>query len=111
LLKGPWPRPTLRRRLRLHPTQYSVADFYGNTEYFGASFSPTADRILASSNRSGVYNAYASYFPADDRILCRGGGAGADTLDRVRTGRYVLTTHPSPGSRFVGRDLPSRAAL
>jgi dipeptidyl aminopeptidase/acylaminoacyl peptidase len=73
------------------PTQYSVADFYGNTEYFGASFSPTADRILVSSNRSGVYNAYAipvaggdpqplttstdnaifavSYFPADDRIL------------------------------------------
>jgi dipeptidyl aminopeptidase/acylaminoacyl peptidase len=73
------------------PTRYSVADFYGNTEYGGASFSPSADRILVSSNRSGVYNAYAipvaggapealthstddaifavSWFPADDRIL------------------------------------------
>jgi dipeptidyl aminopeptidase/acylaminoacyl peptidase len=73
------------------PTRYSVADFYGNTTYFGASFSPAGDRILVTSNRSGVYNAYAipaaggdpqplthstdnaifavSYFPADDRIL------------------------------------------
>jgi dipeptidyl aminopeptidase/acylaminoacyl peptidase len=73
------------------PAQYSVADFYANTEYAGASFSPAADRILVSSNRSGVYNAWAipaaggkpealthstdnaifavSWFPADDRIL------------------------------------------
>jgi dipeptidyl aminopeptidase/acylaminoacyl peptidase len=73
------------------PTQYSVADFYDNTAYFGGSFSPSGDRILVTSNLSGVYNAYAipaaggepqplthstdnaifaiSYFPADDRIL------------------------------------------
>lgn len=73
------------------PGEYSVADFYKNTEYFGASFSPSNDRILLSSNRSGVYNAWAiptaggepvpltastgnaifavSYFPADERIL------------------------------------------
>ncbi|MGH7580273.1 MAG: S9 family peptidase [Gemmatimonadales bacterium] len=73
------------------PTQYSVADLYRNTEYTGGWFSPTADRILVSSNRSGIYNAYAiptgggetqpltrstddaifavSWFPADDRIL------------------------------------------
>ena len=73
------------------PRQYSVADLYRNTTYFGASFSPTADRILVTSNASGVYNAYAiplaggeperltasvddaidavSWFPADDRIL------------------------------------------
>jgi dipeptidyl aminopeptidase/acylaminoacyl peptidase len=80
------------------PTQYSVADFYRNTEYSGASFSPTGDRILVTSNRSGVYNAYAiptaggepqpltnstdnaifaiSYFPADDRILYSSDKAG-----------------------------------
>ena len=73
------------------PTRYSVADLYRNTQYAGASFSPSADRILVSSNHSGVYNAYAiptaggeprpltsstddaivavSWFPADDRIL------------------------------------------
>jgi dipeptidyl aminopeptidase/acylaminoacyl peptidase len=86
------------------PTQYSVADLYGNTEYFGASFSPTADRILVSSNRSGVYNAYAipaaggdpqplttstdnaifavSYFPADDRILYSS-NKGGNELDHL----------------------------
>ena len=41
------------------PTQYSVADLYRNTEYAGASLSAAADRILVSSNQSGVYNAYA----------------------------------------------------
>jgi dipeptidyl aminopeptidase/acylaminoacyl peptidase len=73
------------------PRQYSVADLYRNTTYSGASFSPRADRILVTSNASGVYNAYAiptaggtperltasaddailavSWFPADDRIL------------------------------------------
>jgi Tol biopolymer transport system component len=71
--------------------RYSVADFYKNTEFFGASFSSDASRILVSSNTSGIWNAYAiptgggepvaltssttdsvfaaSYFPADGRIL------------------------------------------
>ncbi|MGH9174199.1 MAG: prolyl oligopeptidase family serine peptidase [Vicinamibacterales bacterium] len=73
------------------PTRYSVADFYKNTEYFGASWAPDRQRILVSSNLSGIFNAYAvpagggapqpltqsttnsmfaiSYFPADERIL------------------------------------------
>ncbi len=72
-------------------TQYSVADFYKNTEYGGAAFSADAKTILVSSNRSGIWNAYAipvaggepepltrsttdsivaaTYFPNDDRIL------------------------------------------
>jgi dipeptidyl aminopeptidase/acylaminoacyl peptidase len=71
--------------------QYSVADFYKNDDYFAAGFSPDRRRLLVSSNRSGVYNAYAlpldsgalepltqsttntiiavSYFPHDERIL------------------------------------------
>src|SRR5688500_12971823 len=40
------------------PKQYSVEELYRNTEYFGASFSPSGDRILVSSNRSGIFNAY-----------------------------------------------------
>ena len=69
------------------PTQYSVADFYANKGFFGASFSPDRQRILVASNTSGIWNAYAvpvaggdlepltksttnsifaiSYFPAD----------------------------------------------
>jgi dipeptidyl aminopeptidase/acylaminoacyl peptidase len=71
--------------------QYSIADFYKNDDYFAAGFSPDRRRLLVSSNRSGVYNAYAlpldsgalepltqsttntiiavSYFPHDERIL------------------------------------------
>jgi len=71
--------------------QYSVADFYKNVEYAGASFSADGKKILVSSNRSGIWNAYAvpatggepepltasttnaifaaSYFPEDDRLL------------------------------------------
>ena len=73
------------------PTQYSVADFYANKEFFGASFSPDRKKILVASNTSGIWNAYAvpvaggeleplttsttnsifpiSYFPNDERIL------------------------------------------
>jgi Tol biopolymer transport system component len=104
------------------PTQYSVADFYGNTEYFGASFSPTADRILVSSNRSGVYNAYAipvaggdpqplttstdnaifavSYFPADDRILYssdKGGNELSHLYVRTADGK---TRDLTPGAKL-----------
>ena len=73
------------------PKQYSVADFYKNVDFAGASWSPDRQRILVSSNQSGIWNAYAvpaaggvpvpltlsttnsafaiSYFPADERIL------------------------------------------
>src|SRR5689334_23833762 len=41
------------------PTQYSVADFYANKGFFGASFSPDRQKILVGSNTSGIWNAYA----------------------------------------------------
>ena len=73
------------------PTRYSVEDFYGNIEYGGASWSPDRRSLLVSSNRSGIFNAYAvpaaggdpvpltssttdaifalGYFPNDERVL------------------------------------------
>ena len=70
---------------------YSIADFYENDQFFGASFSPDNSKILVTSNLTGVYNAYVipvtggephaltastddavfatSYFPNDERIL------------------------------------------
>ena len=73
------------------PAAYSVEDFYKNAEYFGASWSPDRRKLLVSSNKSGIWNAYAipaaggdaqpltqsttnsnfalAYFPTDDRIL------------------------------------------
>ena len=41
------------------PTQYSVEDFYKNSEFFGASWSPDRQKLLVSSNMSGIWNAYA----------------------------------------------------
>jgi len=71
--------------------QYSVEDFYKNTEFRGASWAPDRSKILVSSNLSGIWNAYVipvsgtapqpitrsttnsvfaeSYFPHDERIL------------------------------------------
>ena len=41
------------------PATYAVADFYRNTSYFGASWSADRRRLLVSSNRTGIWNAYA----------------------------------------------------
>ena len=71
--------------------QYSIQDFVETTSISGVSFSADESRVLFSSNRSGVWNAYSmpaaggdwtavtagqtdntwavSYFPADDRVL------------------------------------------
>jgi dipeptidyl aminopeptidase/acylaminoacyl peptidase len=71
--------------------QYSVEEFLDNTSVFGASFSPDDQKILVSSDESGIFNAYAfpidgsepvqlthsttdavlvhSYFPEDERFL------------------------------------------
>jgi dipeptidyl aminopeptidase/acylaminoacyl peptidase len=73
------------------PTQYTVEDFYKNTRYSGASWAPDGQKVLVSSNLSGIWNAYAvpvaggdpqpltqsttnsifarSYFPDDERII------------------------------------------
>ena len=72
-------------------TQYTIEQFLETTSYSGASFSHDNSRILVSSDKTGVLNAYSiniadgemtqvtksdkdsiiaiSYFPKDDRIL------------------------------------------
>ena len=73
------------------PQEYTVEDFYKNTRFFGASWAPDRQKLLVSSNLSGIWNAYAipvgggdpqpltqstgnsifaqSYFPGDERII------------------------------------------
>lgn len=73
------------------PQQYTVEDFYKNTRFMGASWSPDRQKLLVSSNLSGIWNAYAvpvgggapqpltqstgnsifaqSFFPGDERII------------------------------------------
>ena len=74
-----------------HPKQYTIEQFLTTTSVNGASFSADESRILFSSNRTGIWNAYTmpvtggewtpvttsttdstyavSFFPHDDRIL------------------------------------------
>jgi dipeptidyl aminopeptidase/acylaminoacyl peptidase len=40
-------------------TRYSIEDFLATTNMRGADFSPDGRKILVSSDRSGIYNAYA----------------------------------------------------
>ena len=71
--------------------EYSIEQFLETISVFGSSFSPDADRVLVSSNESGIFNAYAipvdggdpiqltasdadairvaGYFPEDERFL------------------------------------------
>ncbi len=69
---------------------YTIEEFLGTTNVFGASFSPDHSKLLVSSDASGVFNAYAvdvesgemtalteskesirvvGYFPDDERFL------------------------------------------
>src|SRR5215218_11412220 len=71
--------------------QYTIEQFMATTRVMGASFTPDEQRVLLSSNESGIFNAYTvptaggkptavtrsktdstysvSYFPKDGRIL------------------------------------------
>jgi Tol biopolymer transport system component len=79
------------RRSARAPKPYSIEQFLDTVAMRGASFSPDESRILFSSNKTGIWNAYSvpvtggewapvttsttdstyavSYFPKDDRIL------------------------------------------
>ena len=108
--------------------RHTVADFYRNNEFYGASFSPDGRRLLVTSNLSGVLNAYVipveggdpepltqsttdavfavSFFRNDDRILYssdQGGNELAHIYVRAPDGSVRDLT---PGERhtasFVG---------
>ena len=103
------------------PTQYSVADFYANKNFFGASFSPDRQRVLVGSNLSGIWNAYTvpvaggepeplttsttnsifpiAYFPNDSRILYSS-DEGGNELSHI----YVF----SPNDRKVVDVTPGK---
>lgn len=107
--------------------QYTVADFYQNDEYFGGSFSHDYTRLLVSSNRSGVYNAYAipvaggepqaltqsttdaifaaSFFPGDDRLLYTS-DRGGNELTHV----YVRETDGTTRDLTPGENLNAQFA-
>jgi dipeptidyl aminopeptidase/acylaminoacyl peptidase len=104
------------------PTQYSVEDFYKNAAFAGASWAPDRQKLLVSSNMSGIWNAYAipatggepqpltqsttnsifalSYFPADERVLYSSDEGGNELT-------HIYLRHPNgavqdltPGTRL-----------
>ncbi|MGG5487231.1 S9 family peptidase [Gaetbulibacter sp. PBL-D1] len=84
--------------------QYSIEQFMNNEAVSGGSFSPDNSKLLISSNRSGIFNAYTvpttggeytqitasdsisyfavSYFPNDERMLLSADGNG-DEIDHI----------------------------
>ncbi len=107
------------------PTQYSVADFYANKDYSGASFSPDRQKILVGSNSSGIWNAYAvpvaggdlepltssttnsifpvSYFPNDGRIIYSSDQGGNELSHLYVRNADGSVTDVTPGTRHVAR--------
>ncbi len=89
-------------------TQYTIEQFLGTTNIFGSSFSPDGNKILVSTDETGILNAYAipvdggdpipltssttesirvaSWFPDDERFLYMA-DIGGNELDHV----YVQT--------------------
>lgn len=104
------------------PARYSVGDFYKNAEYFGASWAPDRQRILVSSNLSGIWNAYAvpiggdaplpltqsttnsivalSYFPADERIVYSSDEGGNELTHIYVRGTDGSVTDVTPGAEL-----------
>jgi len=104
---------------------YSVADFYKNSEYSGASFSTDGTKILVSSNRSGIWNAYAipaaggepqpltasttdsvssaSYFPNDGRILYTSDQGGNELSHLFVRNEDGTTRDLTPGKKLTAR--------
>jgi dipeptidyl aminopeptidase/acylaminoacyl peptidase len=105
------------------PTQYSVADFYANKGFFGASFSPDRQKILVGSNTSGIWNAYAvpvaggdlepltksttnsifpiSYFPNDGRIIYSSDQGGNELSHLYVRAADGTVTDITPGSKLT----------
>ena len=104
------------------PATYAVADFYRNTAYRGASWSSDRRRLLVSSNRTGIWNAYAipvgggpeqaltqsttnsifaqSYFPHDDRILFTSDQGGNELTHVYVRNADGTTKDVTPGEKL-----------
>src|SRR5689334_18910880 len=109
------------------PATYAVADFYRNTSYRGASWSADRRRLLISSNRTGIWNAYAipvaggpeqaltqsttnsifaqSYFPHDDRILFSSDQGGNELTHVYVRNTDGTTRDVTPGEKLKANFL------
>lgn len=107
--------------------QYTIEQFMDNTSIFGSSFSPDEEKVLFTSNESGIYNAYEvsveggeprqltkreettralSYFPNDERIIMmsdKGGNELYHIYVRQEDGDIKdITPYEKARSSFIG---------
>jgi len=104
------------------PQQYTVEDFYKNTRFFGASWAPDRQKLLVSSNLSGIWNAYAvpvsggdpqpltestgnsifaqSYFPGDERIIYTSDEGGNELTHVYVRDAEGATKDLTPGTKL-----------
>ena len=101
--------PTDKQEQITEVPSYTIEQFLESTNIFGSSFSPDENKLLATSNESGIYNLVSlsadgsgdnsltssdstslfaiSYFPNDERILFSADQDG-DEIDHI----YLLDT-------------------
>jgi dipeptidyl aminopeptidase/acylaminoacyl peptidase len=102
--------------------QYTIEQFMNNESVSGASFSADESRILFSSNRTGIYNAYTvpvaggeptpltksttdtvqavSFFPHDDRILITRDQGGNELNHLYAIGPDGAEKDVTPGTKL-----------
>jgi dipeptidyl aminopeptidase/acylaminoacyl peptidase len=75
--------------------QYSIEDFVDTVSVAGASFSPDDSRVLFSSNRSGVWNAYT---------MPVAGGEWSAVTQSATDNNYAIAFFPGDARMLVTRD-------
>jgi dipeptidyl aminopeptidase/acylaminoacyl peptidase len=103
------------------PKEYSVADFYKNISFGGASWSPDNQKLLVRSNATGIQNAYVvpvtggpprpltnsttnsvrplAYFPHDERILYSSDQGGNELTHIYARNTDGSTKDLTPGAK------------
>src|SRR3954465_4881443 len=75
--------------------QYTMEQFLDTTSISGASFSPDESRILFSSNKTGIWNAYT---------VPVGGGAWTPVTTSTTDSTYAITYFPNDTRILITRD-------
>src|SRR5215212_5910177 len=75
--------------------QYTMEQFLDTTSITGASFSPDESRILFSSNKTGIWNAYT---------VAVGGGAWTPVTTSTKDSTYAVGYFPHDARILITRD-------
>lgn len=105
--------------------KYTIEQFYQNLGVYGGSFSPDENKLLVTSNKTGIYNLFTlpvdggdpeqltfsekesyfavSYFPSDNRILFQAdqGGNENDHIYLLAEDKTIIDLTPSKNAKFA----------